>query len=84
MQEKTDPCMHLCSFSTGSAGKLLAMIAQADRSTFTDGCLIGGVHTADFGLYAVLYPSTNRRFYLIEILFISCHTFLNLLNISSL
>ena len=84
MQEKPDPCMHLQSFSTGSAGKLLAMIAQADRSTFTDGCLIGGVHTADFGLCAVLYPSTNRRFYLIEILFISCHTFLNLLNISSL
>ena len=46
----------LAKFSAGSAGKLLAMIAQADRSTFTDGRLIDGVHTADIGLYAVPYP----------------------------
>ena len=75
MQERPDPRMHLQSFSAGYAGKLLAIIAQVDRSTFTDGRLIGGVHTTDFDLYAVLYPSTNRRFYLIEILFCSCHTF---------
>ena len=75
MQENQIPACTRKASPTGSAGKLLAMIAQADRSTFTGGCLIGGVHTADFGLYAVLYPSTNRRFYLIEILFISCHTF---------